>query len=189
MKKIAILGCGSVSQVFCINALRHLGNDYFITTVCAKHHEHAVELASRVGGRAARNVSEMLELGPDIVVEFAGISAVEEHAQEILEAGADLVISSVGALDEKNFRDHIVKIAKQNKRHIYVTSGAIGGLDVMETYSVIGNPTVRIESVKPPESYIGTPYMEGKTVSTTEEQLIFDGDVHDAIHGDRKSVV
>lgn len=188
MKKIAILGCGSVSQVFCINALRHLGNDYFITTVCAKHHEHAVELASRVGGRAARNVSEMLELGPDIVVEFAGISAVEEHSQEILEAGADLVISSVGALDEKNFRDHIVKIAKQNKRHIYVTSGAIGGLDVMETYSVIGNPTVRIESVKPPESYIGTPYMEGKTVSTTEEQLIFDGDVHDAIHGFPRNV-
>lgn len=104
-------------------------------------------------------------------------------AEEILEAGADLIISSVGALDDEKFRDHLVRVARQYERKIYITSGAIGGMDLMETYAVVGNPKVQIESIKPPESYIGTPYMEGKTVSETEEQLIFDGNVHDAIRG------
>ena len=188
MKKIAVLGCGALSQVFCLNAPRHLGSDYFITTVCAQHHEHAVELSNKVGAMAAKTVGQMLELGPDIVVEFAGIPAVEEHAEAILESGADLIISSVGALDDEEFRNHIVSVAKHYERHIYVTSGAIGGLDIMETYGVIGNAKVRIESVKPPESYIGTPYMEGKAVSQTEEQEIFDGDVHEAIKGFPRNV-
>ena len=113
MKKLAVLGCGAQSQIFCLNAPKHLGNDYFVTSVCAKNHEHAVELANRVGGRAAYTVDDMLELAPDIVVEFAGIEAVEMYAEEILEAGADLVISSVGALDDEKFRDHLVRVARQ----------------------------------------------------------------------------
>ena len=84
MKKLAVLGCGAQSQIFCLNAPKHLGNDYFVTSVCAKNHEHAVELANRVGGRAAYTVDDMLELAPDIVVEFAGIEAVETYAEEIL---------------------------------------------------------------------------------------------------------
>ena len=62
MKKLAVLGCGAQSQIFCLNAPKHLGNDYFVTSVCAKNHEHAVELANRVGGRAAYTVDDMLEL-------------------------------------------------------------------------------------------------------------------------------
>lgn len=81
MKKLAVLGCGAQSQIFCLNAPKHLGNDYFVTSVCAKNHEHAVELANRVGGRAAYTVDDMLELAPDIVVEFAGIEAVETYGR------------------------------------------------------------------------------------------------------------
>ena len=137
MKKLAVLGCGAQSQIFCLNAPKHLGNDYFVTSVCAKNHEHAVELANRVGGRAAYTVDDMLELAPDIVVEFAGIEAVETYAEEILEAGADLIISSVGALDDEKFRDHLVRVARQYERKIYITSGAIGGMDLGIAYDSI----------------------------------------------------
>lgn len=188
MKKLAILGCGSQSQVFCLNAPKHLGSDYFVSAVCAKSYDHALYLANRVGGRAAHSVNEMLELGPDIVIEFAGIEAVEEYAETILEAGSDLIISSVGALDDQKFREHLVQIARQYERKIYITSGAIGALDLMETYAVIGHPKVSIESIKPPLSYIGTPYMEGKVLSETEEQVVFEGNVHEAIHGFPRNV-
>lgn len=188
MKKLAILGCGAQSQIFCLNAPRHLGSDYFITSVCAKNFEHAVDLANHVGGRAAHSVDEMLELRPEIVVEFAGIDAVEQNAENILESGADLIISSVGALDDDNFRKHLVRIARQYERKIYVTSGAIGALDLMETYAVVGNAKVQIESIKPPQSYIGTPYMQGKELSMTEEQVVFDGNVHEAIKGFPRNV-
>ena len=118
MKKLAVLGCGAQSQIFCLNAPKHLGNDYFVTSVCAKNHEHAVELANRVGGRAAYTVDDMLELAPDIVVEFAGIEAVEMYAEEILEAGADLVISSVGALDdERSLSSRCPSIRKKDLHH------------------------------------------------------------------------
>lgn len=188
MKKIAVLGCGALSQIFCANAPRILGDYYFITSVCAKNHDHAVELAQRVGGQAAYTVDEMLALQPDIVVEFAGIQAVEDNAQKILEAGCDLIIASVGALDDEKFRDHIIHVARREERHIWVTSGAIGGLDIMETFRAIGNAVVRIESTKPPVSYANTPYMEGKELSKTEEQVVFEGDVHEAIKGFPRNV-
>lgn len=188
MKKLAVLGCGSQSQVFCMNALRHLGSDYFISAVCAKSYDHAVSLANRVGGRAAHTLDEMLELRPDIVVEFAGVEAVEQSAETILEAGADLIISSTGALDDKKFRDHLVRVARQYERKIYITSGAIGALDLMETYSVIGHPKVSIECVKPRLSYLGAPYLQGKTLSETEKEVVFEGSVHEALQGFPKNV-
>lgn len=188
MKKLAVLGCGALSQIFCTNAPRHLGDDYFITSVCAKNHDHAVELAARVGGQAAYTVEQMLSLQPDIVIEFAGIQAVEDYAETILQGGADMIIASVGALDDKAFRDHIVRVARNEGRHIWVTSGAIGGLDIMETFRVVGNPEVRIVSHKPPVCYEGTPYMQGKTLSQTEEQMVFSGNVHEAIQGFPRNV-
>lgn len=188
MKKLAVLGCGSQSRVFCLNATKHLGDDYFITSVCAINHEHAVDLASRVGGTPAHSVDEMLEFKPDIVVEFAGIDAVETYAEKILLAGADLVIASVGALDDEAFRKRLVRIARQERRHIYVSSGAIGGFDVMETFAIVGKPEVQIVSTKAPVSYKNTPYMKGKNLSETEEQVIFEGNVHEAIKGFPRNV-
>ena len=102
MKKIAVLGCGALSQTFCMNAIRLLEDDYFITAVLAKHHEHAVDLSMKIGSFACRSLSELLSLRPDIVVEFAGVEAVEKYAEDILSSGCDLVIASVGALDDKD---------------------------------------------------------------------------------------
>lgn len=188
MKKIAVLGCGSQSRVFCMNATKLLVDDYFVTAVCANNHEHAVDLASRIGATAARTVEEMLSLNPDVVVEFAGIEAVEANAEKILQNGADLVIASVGALDDEKFRKHLVLIARDLDRHIYVSSGAIGGFDIMENFGVIGNPQVQIVSTKAPIAYQNTPYMEGKVLSQTEEQVVFEGNVHDAIKGFPRNV-
>ena len=83
MKKIAVLGCGALSQTFCMNAIRLLEDDYFITAVLAKHHEHAVDLSMKIGSFACRSLSELLSLRPDIVVEFAGVEAVEKYPDVI----------------------------------------------------------------------------------------------------------
>ncbi|GAB1826446.1 aspartate dehydrogenase domain-containing protein [uncultured Turicimonas sp.] len=188
MKKIAVLGCGALSQTFCMNVSRLLEDDYFITAVLAKHHEHAVDLSMKIGSFACHNLRELLSLRPDIVVEFAGVEAVEKYAEDILSSGCDLVIASVGALDDKDFREHIIKVAKDHERHIYVTSGAIGGMDIMSTFAAYGNPEVSIVSVKPPQVYDNSPYLANKPVRRDQEVVVFEGDVHAAIRGFPRNV-
>lgn len=188
MKKIAVLGCGALSQTFCLNVIRLLEDDYFITAVLAKHHEHAVDLSMRIGSFACHTIDELLSLKPDIVVEFAGVEAVEKYAEDILSSGCDLVIASVGALDDKEYREHLIQVAKEHEKHIYVTSGAIGGMDIMSTFAAYGDPEVSIVSVKPPQVYDNSPYLANKPVRRDQEVVVFDGNVHDAIRGFPRNV-
>ncbi len=183
MKKIAVLGSGAMSQTFCHNVIKLLEDDYFITCVLAKHFEHALELSMEIGASACHNMDEVLALQPDIVVEFAGVEAVEKYAEDILTAGCDLVIASVGALDDRKFREHIVEVAKEHERHIYITSGAIGGFDIMGTFAAYGKPEVSIVSRKPPQIYDNMPYLAKKPVRRDQEIVVFDGNVHDALIG------
>ncbi len=188
MKKIGVLGCGSLSHTFCLHANRLLEDDYFITAVVAKHYEHAVELSERIGSFACHSVDEMLDLQPDIVIEFAGIETVEKYGERILRAGCDLVLASVGALEDHRFRRHLVQVAKECERHIYVTSGAIGGMDIMSTFAVYGKPEVSITSTKPPYIYDNSPYLANKPMPRDREVVVFKGNVHDAINGFPKNV-
>ena len=114
-----------MSQTFCMNAIRLLEDDYFITAVLAKHHEHAVDLSMKIGSFACRSLSELLSLRPDIVVEFAGVEAVEKYAEDILFIGCDLVIASVGLwMTKTSKRTYYQRSQKIMNVTSDVTSGA-----------------------------------------------------------------
>ena len=169
MKTVAVIGAGALAHIFCRETQRLLSDDYRIVAVMARHEEHANEL-------------------PDIVVEFAGREAVKEYAQRVLEHGSDLVIASIGALADDAFRKHLEAAAKDSHRKVYLPNGAIGALDLMQTFALMGNAEVVIGNTKAPKSLEGAPYLNGETLPSDKKDVIFTGSVPDAINGFPKNV-
>src|SRR5690606_35260259 len=71
----------------------------------------------------------------DLIVECAGQQALHDHAVPILQAGVDLLISSMGALADQQFAQ---QLQDAGPGRLSVTSGAIGGLDLLAAAARMG---------------------------------------------------
>ena len=180
MKTVAVIGAGALAHIFCRETQRLLSDDYRIVAVMARHEEHANELAESLDADACTTLDDLLSSFPDIVVEFAGREAVKEYAQRVLEHGSDLVIASIGALADDAFRKHLEAAAKDSHRKVYLPNGAIGALDLMQTFALMGNAEVVIGNTKAPKSLEGAPYLNGETLPSDKKEVIFTGSVPDA---------
>lgn len=58
----------------------------------------------------------------------------------------------------------------------------------MQIFALMGDSKVSIESTKAPRSLNGAPYLAGRELSEQEEELVFCGNVKDAIGGFPKNV-
>ena len=188
MKTVAVIGAGALARIFCIQTQKLLADDYKIVAVMARHQEHADALAQEIKADSCTSLDDLLSSFPDIVVEFAGREAVKQYAVPVLEHGSDLVIASIGALADNEFRKHLEKTARDTHKKVYLPNGAIGALDLMQTFAVMGNAQVQIGNTKAPKSLEGAPYLNGKTLSTDKEKVIFTGSVSEAIDGFPKNV-
>lgn len=134
------------------------------------------------GGESARRV--------DLFVECAGVPAVTEYGPAIVAAGKDLLITSVGALADPQLRRTLLD---DGPGRVYVTNGAIGGLDILAGAARDGGlDSVVLETRKAPASLIqpwmdedlterlrgGSAIRDGKT---TEPIVLYEGDVAGAI--------
>lgn len=126
----------------------------------------------------------------DLFVECAGVPAVTEYGPAIVAAGKDLLITSVGALADPQLRRTLLD---DGPGRVYVTNGAIGGLDILAGAARDGGlDSVVLETRKAPASLIqpwmdedlterlrgGSAIRDGKT---TEPIILYEGDVAGAI--------
>ena len=188
VKTIAVIGAGALSRIFCTQTQKLLSGDYQIVAVMARHIEHAELLAKELNAKACTNLTELLAEKPDIVAEFAGREAVKEYAIDVLKKGSDLVIASIGALADDDFRCHLTATAQEMNRKVYLPNGAIGALDLMQTFALMGGAEVTIGNTKAPRSLEGAPYLKGQSLPTDKKTVIFAGSVSDAINGFPKNV-
>lgn len=86
-----------------------------------------------------------LVAGADVVVECAGVAAARQRGPAVIAAGRELVLTSVGALAEPVAREQLLA----DPRRLHVTSGAIGGFDLLAATAAAGGlDTVRIRTRK-----------------------------------------
>lgn len=98
------------------------------------------------------SIEEFLKAPIDLVVECANVSAAKTYAPIVLEK-KDLFLISVGALADQALLDTLEKITKKKDRTLYLPSGAIGGLDVLQSANVLdGLTSVTLETKKPAEA-------------------------------------
>ena len=139
MKRLGIIGFGSIAQSL-IDILRDNISEEYVR-VCLLVREESVEevyqqlKASKAG--LAKTVLVHSDLNafiadaPDLVVECASHSAVQNYVPALLEADIDVIIASIGALADEALYETITRAAEGGNAQITLPAGAIGGVDVM----------------------------------------------------------
>ena len=183
-RKLGILGCGYLGGIVADAYLRGFLDAYELVGVTSRSSESARALAQKAGCAACDDLSALLALHPDIVVEAAGVAAVKASAVSVLESGADLALISIGALADDTFRAEVEQTAERCGRKVYLASGAVGGFDVLSTVALMARaagqtPRTSFASLKRPGALKGTPLYREELEEN--EGTAFEGSAAEAI--------
>ncbi|PIC64865.1 aspartate dehydrogenase [Sporosarcina sp. P13] len=179
--KIGIIGTGNIAQYVLesINANKRLEGE--VTSIFGRNQEVGRRLESQYKAKFYTDFEEFLDSPIDIVVEAATIGVAINYMEEVLKSNRELILSSIGAFKDIKFLKEMKDVARAFGQHIYLPSGAIGGLDLLQSANSLGGlKEVGITTRKSYES-LG---LERKTV----EECIFDGVALDAIEKFPKNV-
>ena len=128
-----------------------------------------------------QDLDALLVPKPDLVVECASQSAVQDHGPAILQAGMDLMVISVGAFADPVLAGNLEKAAKQGQCRVIVPSGALAGLDAIGAASLDDLESVTLSTRKPPIAWDGAPGVAGIDLSAVDKPtVIFSGSARDA---------
>jgi len=188
MKKVALVGCGSLGAIIARGILEKLGDDYMLAAVMDNRPQVVQALAHECNCRACSNLAELLVEEPAYVVEAAGSEVLREIALPVLRAGADLLPLSVGVFANEKFYREVNDTAARLGRRVYIVSGAIGGFDLMQAAMIGGSVTACITNLKPPSALNGAPGLGGKLLPEDREELVFSGTARQAIEKFPKNV-
>ncbi len=188
MKKVALIGCGSLGTIIAQGILENLGEDYTLAAVMDNRPQVAMDLAHECGCKGCTELSELLAENPAYVVEAAGPEVLREIALPVLRAGADLLPLSVGIFADDIFYLTVKDTAAKLGRRVYIVSGAIGGFDVMQAAMMGGSVTASIANLKAPSALNGAPGLGGKLLPVDREVVVFSGTARQAIEKFPKNV-
>ncbi len=163
MRKVGIIGCGAIGTLIAGAVKKRI-------VECDKLilYDHKIEKAEKlkkslhVPITVVKNLEEMIELKPTVIVEAASQQAVKDYINRILAANIELIVMSVGALLSLNIRS--------NKIHI--PSGAIGGLDSISSVALAGIDEVILTTRKNPRAL---------DMDNPEEKLVYNGSAEEAV--------
>lgn len=120
----------------------------------------------------------------DLVIESASQNAVRLLIPRVLEAGCDVMILSVGALADEELRKKLFRLAQQNNCKLYFPSGAVVGIDGINSASAAEISSVTLTTRKPPSGLAGAPYVVCKGIELEKietETLLFEGSASEAV--------
>jgi aspartate dehydrogenase len=162
---IGMIGCGAIAQgVVEVLAHEHMPACAQLTFLVRPHYKAATELfLAPFIGRAAEQIhvithpDDFYRAGCSFVVECAGHNAVREHGVALLQRGVDLILISAGALADENLFAEMMRAAQATQAQISLSSGAMGGLDILSAAARAGLDDVSYTSTKPAHAWRGTP--------------------------------
>lgn len=187
-KRVAVIGYGALGKILTEGIREKLEGLYRVSGIWEIRMDLVRREIEGQGFKAYGSFEELLEDAPDYVVEIASAQAVAAYGVRALEAGCDLIVTSVGALADDGLYQLLGDTALRRGRKVHLTSGAVGGFDVLKTIAAMGDARGRIENYKAPASLNGAPHLKGRTLSGQERERIFDGTAREAIAGFPKNV-
>ncbi len=165
MLSIAVIGCGAISA----SVLELMHGDAHVRVsslvVGATKAAQAQRLCDRFapGARVVQSLDDSAgghgasTTAPDLLVECAGHSAIEEHVLPALARGIPCVVVSTGALGEPGMAQRVEDAARAGRTQVQLVSGAIGGIDALAAAHIGGLDEVVYTGTKPAKAWKGTP--------------------------------
>ena len=165
---IGIVGAGAIA-----NFLFEEQDGFCVKSVLVTNKEKYATLAARYNFELYEDVAAFLQSDIELVVEAATIEAVQLLVPQMLHVKPVIVIS-IGAFADELLLTQLYEIAEQYKQKLYLPSGAVGGLDLLQNAHVLGQlKQVKLTTTKPASSLTGE--------LLQEEKVIFEGIAAEAI--------
>ena len=180
MMNIALVGCGAIGSS--VLELLHGDRTLQVGWVLVPEVTPAIEETVRRFAADAQVLAALAaEDRPDLIVECAGHSAIEEHVLPALECGIPAIVASIGAMSAPGFAEKIQAAAELGRTQVQLVSGAIGGIDALAAAKIGGLDAVIYTGRKPPKAWQGTPAEKVcDLASLTAEHCIFEGTAREA---------
>lgn len=178
--KIGIIGTGNIAT-FLLEQINQNGKaDGKVIAVFGRNLDVGPKLCGHFGIDFYTDLHAFLEVPLDIVVEAVTVEAAQLFLKDVVSSKKDLVVSSIGVFKDADFLTDIKSLAEGNGTHVFLPSGAIGGLDVLQSAKAAGGlDRVQVTTQKSPAS-LG--------MKVDEETVIFEGSAYEAIEKFPKNV-
>ncbi|MBM7599343.1 aspartate dehydrogenase [Virgibacillus halotolerans] len=171
---IGIIGGGAIAS-FLLKEINHNQvPGLYVQSIYIRDEEKYSALTKNYGVGLYSDLSQFLASDIDIIVEAANIQAVRKLIPAVLKK-KDVILISIGALSEELLYQNIYAVAEKYKRIVYLPSGAIGGLDLLQSAHALGGVhEVSLTTRKPARSLLDEEEVD-------KEVVIFDGTANEAI--------
>lgn len=181
--RIGIVGCGAIGTELARSIQTRFFDQASLEALCDIKPEQAKKLADQL-----KYIPQILPLKElvekvDLVIEAASLETVPQVLNLAIEKGRDVMVMSVGGLLG---REDYFEQAKKKGVHIYVPSGAVGGMDAIKAAHLGDIKRVLLVTTKPPSSYEGAPYVASRKInlnSIEEDTVLFEGPADEAVKG------
>lgn len=150
---IGLIGTGAIGTFLLDQLNNEKSVPHYQVSAVFDEREKATEslqqLAKTYHFQPYNNLETFLAAPIDIVVECANIAVVHKYARDIIKQKSLLIIS-VGAFADEKFHQDLDMLAKETNHKVYLPSGAIGGLDILQAARTLdGLETVQLTTRKP----------------------------------------
>ncbi len=170
---IGLIGAGAIAHFLLEEINQKQQDNLHITSIFVRDKEKYQRLEEDFGIKLFTDLDAFLDLEIDIVVEAADINAVKALMPSIIKR-KNVVVISVGALADEGLLAEINDLTDKYKNEVYLPSGAIGGLDLIQNAHALGTVTsVSLTTRKPARSLIDK--------DINEPKVVFEGSAVDAI--------
>jgi aspartate dehydrogenase len=187
--KIGIIGCGTIGNQLAQAIEKRFSHQAELCAICDIDKDKANNLKGRLSVNPLILSVEELVARCDLIVEAASAKVASLVAQEAIQHSKDVMIMSVaGILDS---HQQLFSLAKTKGCHIYLPSGAIGGLDAVKAAAMAKVNKAALVTRKPPQGLAGAPYIVEQKIDLSRiktETVVFEGPATEAIKGFPKNV-
>ena len=162
IKKVGLIGCGAIGTLVAQAVEKKLVLcDKLILYDNIQNKAIALKNSIDFPAIAVKNLDEMLQLKPKIILEAASQKAVKDYIKPITSKGINLIVMSSGALKDSDYKTE----------KIHVPSGAIGGLDALSSAALTNITKVVLSTKKNPRAF---------DMDNNKPKIIFEGSAKEA---------
>jgi len=188
MLKVGLVGCGAIGS----ELARSIDNKKIpgleLIAICDKNKVKENKLARSLRKiPVTSSIEEVIEKA-DLIIEAASSDIVGELVQKALSKNKDIMVMSVGGMIDYL---HLFTEAKKRKRHIYLPSGAIAGLDGIKAAKEAHIDSVTLETSKPLAGLEGASYLLEKNIDLRgikKKVIVFEGSCQEAVRAFPKNI-
>lgn len=180
--RVGIVGLGPIGRAVAEELSRGIPG-FRLSALSARRHGAAARFSRSLAEPVPVLDAEQIERCADLVVECAPASIFEAIAAPVIDAGKELIVLSAGALLE---HWSLVERARETGATITIPSGAILGLDAVQSAALGHITSVRMTTRKPVTGLLGAPHLAGREDelrSLTGPLLLFEGSAREAATG------